>query len=358
MKIKRLILLLLTFILLSNTLFAFQYTCGTNVYGEERTQIADIPNFYRHFNKDFSLAYINSFDLKQIEIYEYKTQSDVAVHLARLGRIKESLNILRNIYYRHPEEFIILSNLTFLYELNGKIDSALFINEKSLDRFSKTYKGSNWVHMKILQAKLKMQMDSNWIYNHKVLNLQLKHAKKITKRTGDNTDVDEQFRENNSVISSIIYHIKERIPYTPAPDLLLSSVIAESAELMAQEFSMEHAVYLYYLALEYDPSDTKHIKNEIQYLKRLMNEQKIEYPDDKLIKQYLSAIKNKPPVEYNDNSMFDSPSQQLKKAVKHQNKLEAEEMKKKELQEPKLMGLLIFGLGVVLVVMLVFVLRR
>lgn len=293
-----------------------------------------------------------------MEVYDYKTQADFAMHLSRVGRFKEAITILRNVYQHQPDENKIAFNLSLLHEMSGEIDSSLIIIERVLKKLPSNYKGKEWLQKKVIQAKIIIKKNPEWIQHNCVLCLKVKHAKQIFIKSSEGSFFDKNFEQNNSLLAVMQHGIKTRMPYSKDPDLVLSKLITEAAELMAQEFSMEHAIALYYLAKEYDPHDKLESGQKILNLKFKMDQKKIKNRDEKAIQDWLLALKRTPLVEDENDIMFSPTFKQLKRTVEYQDRVEAEEKQKKERENFTITDLSILAIALALLITAIFIIKK
>jgi tetratricopeptide (TPR) repeat protein len=228
-----------------------------------------LPRFVRSFDREASRKYLDTVDLAHPEKYNFKQQSDIAVQLARLGEYQQSLQMLQGLYRQHPGEYTLAANLGTLYELNGKPDSALFYIRRGMALNPESHEGSEWVHVRILQAKLNGQKDPDWLARHSLLGID-GGAKK------DTLDGDTQYLDT---VMHITYQLQERIPFTPAPDRLMARLLKEYADLLARELSMESAFTAYQMALVYDPADADGNRRKLRELSPRLKKAGIAEPD-------------------------------------------------------------------------------
>lgn len=80
--------------------------------------------FYKNFNNSFYIEKLLKLEKKLKKQKDYKQLSDYTVGLMKLGKPKEALSILIELYKHYPHEYIIAANLGTTYELNGQADSA------------------------------------------------------------------------------------------------------------------------------------------------------------------------------------------------------------------------------------------
>jgi tetratricopeptide (TPR) repeat protein len=306
-------LLLICFLIhfFSNTLACLNSYREINLSGVPDTiaHYDGLPIYYRTFNRTFSQKFIESYQLESIQLGDYKTRSDIAFHLTRLGRYKEALIILRDLYKLFPNEYNIMSNLGTVYELNGIPDSALLILKKTVANFPNGHHGSEWFHLKVLEAKVQMTGKPNWLKENRVLNLGiLKPSDKST----------EMYRRNIELIFQIKYQLAERIPFTQVPNLLLANVLNELGDILAIEYSISEAFIIYKMGLEYDPSDTYLIKPKVDKVTKTLEEFNHEIPDD-LFLYYFPPTDSTPPVSYTERFSYTSPEKQMKRVLKFQD---------------------------------------
>ncbi|MBD0254239.1 MAG: hypothetical protein ICV83_00860 [Cytophagales bacterium] len=228
-----------------------------------------LPRFVRAFDREACRKYLDTVDLDHPEQYNFKQQSDIAVQLARLGEYGPSLRMLQRLYRQHPGEYALAANLGTLYELNGKPDSALFYIRRGMALNPTAHQGSEWVHVRILQAKLNGQKDPDWLAHHAVLGI---HG-------GAKKDTLEGYYPYLDTVMHITYQLQERIPFTPAPDRLMARLLNEYADLLARELSMESAFTAYQMALVYDPADADGNRRKLSELTPLLKKAGIAEPD-------------------------------------------------------------------------------
>ena len=110
-----------------------------------------------------------NFDLYSVE-YQLKTLekklqskprlellSDYALNLVRAGKIKEALVIFEKLVVKYPNEYALQANLGTTYELMGDNKAALKHIKKGLELNPNSHEGSEWIHVKILEAKIALE---------------------------------------------------------------------------------------------------------------------------------------------------------------------------------------------------------
>lgn len=221
--------------------------------------------FYNEPDKEEATKYLAKYELSKITTYDTDTQSDIAVNLGYLGRYAEALEILVRLQKANPDNYTIAANLGTTYELLGKNEPALQFIKKGLQLNPDSHEGSEWVHVKILEAKLKMASQPGWIYKNRVLGTGVTFDSKESETLDDKTwDVE--------------YQLQERIPFTPFPDALLANVFDELGDLYATQQSVELAYVAYDFALRNDSADHYGVKAKMEALKPILRKNGIAIP--------------------------------------------------------------------------------
>lgn len=234
--------------------------------GKPTERYEPFSGFYHLPDTARANEYIKEHPLSRITAYDWEMQSDIAVNLAYLGRPDESLQILSRLQRAMPNEYMIAANLGTTYELLGKNDSALFYIKKGIELNPESHKGSEWVHVKILEAKLALAKDANWLATHSVLGTGVQFSSARS---------EKYFQ----YASQVEYQLQERVPFTPFPDKLLANVFNEWGDLLATQQSIAVANIAYQFALINDESDPYDVKSKLDWIKAMMKKNKMPITD-------------------------------------------------------------------------------
>ncbi len=161
------------------------------------------------------------------------TKNSIAVTYIKLGKLKEAEKILDELLKKYPNDYSIVINLGTLYELQGKNTKALEYIKKAIAINPSSHGESEWFHVKILEYKIKGIPD-NKIMNESILDLQT-----INKPASYISD-------------DISYQLQERIPFSPAPDMLIAKVMQEYGDFLADSISIKGAYVIYEIGMDYD----------------------------------------------------------------------------------------------------------
>lgn len=220
---------------------------------------------YNEPDKKEATEFLNKYDLTKLEQYDKDVQSDVAVNLSYLGRYNEALEILKRLQKKYPEDYNITANLGTTYELTGNNELALQFIKKGILLNQDSHEGSEWVHVKILEAKLEKAKNPNWLQSNRVLN----------------TGVSFNSKNSDALagkIWDIEYQLRERVSFTPFPDKILANVFDELGDLYATQQSAEMAFVAYDFSLQYGPEDNYGVTKKMEELKSILKKQKTKIP--------------------------------------------------------------------------------
>jgi tetratricopeptide (TPR) repeat protein len=252
------------FLLLAIVTFSItkSFACGNYYYAldKEGNLVPLGYNWKFPFNKNFNLER-NVTKLKKLEAKlkkekNYMLLSDYSVCLMKLGKSKEALKILIELYKHYPSEYKIAANLGTAYELNGQVDSALKYIKRGLQLNPNDHEGSEWVHVKILETKLELRKKPSYLLDHTVLQL------------------TEAQKKDSTVLQHISIQLQERVPFTPvtsAPDEIMASLFVDLAEISANIKSIEYSRAYYQIAKIYYKSQLPFLDKKIKEMEKLIN---------------------------------------------------------------------------------------
>jgi hypothetical protein len=149
--------------------------------------------------------------------------NDLAVAWILSGRVSEGIQLLRDLEHRSPGNAIVASNLGTALELAGNEEEALNWLRESVRRDPQEHQGSEWVHVKILEARLALKRDPNWLRKNSVIGW----------REGQRLPLDErsQPRTPRKLVESINYQLEERLQLIDGPDPIVADLYLTLGDL-------------------------------------------------------------------------------------------------------------------------------
>ena len=113
-------------------------------------------------------AELNSMD------QQFKTHqelNDYGVMLIYAHQYEKAIQVFKEIEKTHHLLAKTAANLGTAYELNGEIEKAQYWIAQGIKRNPHIHDNSEWIHLKILDAKLAQKQNPDWINKHDVLGL-------------------------------------------------------------------------------------------------------------------------------------------------------------------------------------------
>jgi tetratricopeptide (TPR) repeat protein len=253
-KARTLVILPFLVLALAAPAWACLWYYGKNVKGDAETVVGNAgnPKWFMNFlthHPDHENALGADTSTEPGPEAEFKLRSDYAATLVHQGKAAKAIPILEDIEKAHPNEYIVAVNLGTACELNGENEKALHWIREGLRRNPNSHSGTEWLHVRILEAKIADAKEPGWAKSHTVLGLDF--------GTGDVPVMPAQFPSGQtpeSVRKALIYQLHERLAFVHPPDLLVAGMIADLADLEGLQETADHAAALYDLALTYQPA--------------------------------------------------------------------------------------------------------
>jgi tetratricopeptide (TPR) repeat protein len=179
----------------------------------------------------------------------FNARSDYAVSLVYLGKTEEAVELLERLEKEQPGTYVVAANLGTALELLGRNEEALQWIREGIHRNPQSHQGTEWLHAKILEAKIAQEKDPNYFKKHSVLELdpqQVTSEMTIEGRTFSPKEVGEALQ----------YQLQERLQFVKPADPAVASLLFDYAAIEARTNILESAKGLLQMAVEYGyPAD-------------------------------------------------------------------------------------------------------
>ncbi|HAP01815.1 MAG TPA: hypothetical protein DCQ93_07835 [Bacteroidetes bacterium] len=251
---KKILFTLLFFVLT----FQISFSCGNFYYTLDREgNFHEADDILEPFNKNFKLP-LNVQKMKLLlaklkKEKSYMLLSDYSLCLLKLGKTNEAVAMLAELEKHYPGEYKIASNLGTAYELSGQNDSALKYINLGLKLNPLDHEGSEWIHAKILETKIAMSKSPDYLKTHSVLSL------------------TETQKHDSAVRAQLTLQLRERFPFTPAPNPLMAQLLIELGDCCANTSSIEYAKAIYQIAKNYYGANSPELDAKINEMQKLVN---------------------------------------------------------------------------------------
>ena len=162
----------------------------------------------------------------------YQVKNDLATSLAHTGQAAEAVTLLEQIEAEKPGLYVTAANLGTAYELTGNNEKALeWIPARGIARNARAHEGTEWLHVRILQAKLALKDDPKWLASNSILGARASSDPADISAVGNRGE--KLFRDQ--VKAALIYQLHERLQFVPPPDAVVGSLLLDLGELLSTE---------------------------------------------------------------------------------------------------------------------------
>jgi tetratricopeptide (TPR) repeat protein len=194
------------------------------------------------------------------ELNLFENKNDKALAWLRMGKTQEAIAMLEQLEKEKPNEYKVIANLGTAYELAGRNKEALQYIRRAMQLNSQSHQGSEWFHVQVLEAKLQ-QKPADWWISHPVLRF------------------NQMQKDTETIISDIVYQLKERLPFTPVPDLMMAAILRDAAGYLSENRKWQQEWVLLRIATEYDSSKKLKLDDRIQTVEAKLKAENLPLPD-------------------------------------------------------------------------------
>lgn len=196
-----------------------------------------------------------------------EVRNNLAVALIHLGNVNEAINILEELERKKPGEYFTATNLGTAYELNGENEKALVWIKEGVKRNKNSHFGTEWLHVKILEAKLAIEKDSKWLKNNSVLRLNFNDVENNSADKIPVTDQDGQKKSMSEIEEALVYQLHERLEFVKPPEPIVADLLFDLSKIFSFNRTSEHAKVVKELSVKYGAnSEFSSRYNEPEYI--------------------------------------------------------------------------------------------
>jgi tetratricopeptide (TPR) repeat protein len=178
----------------------------------------------------------------------FNARSDYTVALMYLGRASEAVSRLEALEKERPGEYFVAANLGTAYELAGNNIEALKWIQEGIRRNPESHDGTEWIHVRILEAKIQQEKDPTYFDRHTVLDLDPADLEASLVRAAEHPEKGIVFKELGQ---AILHQLVERLQFVKPPDAPVAGLLVDLAMLEAGSRSLEGAVKILKMAKDY-----------------------------------------------------------------------------------------------------------
>lgn len=157
--------------------------------------------------------------------------NDLAVGRLLTGRYSEAISLLKEAEKRFPGQSIVAANLGTAYELSGNDAEALRWIREGVRRDPQEHDGTEWLHVEILEAKIALRRDPEWLRNNTVLGLNFGDAEVPVMPARLPRNENGEARTPAEIGRAISYQMYERKRFVPPPNAVVADLYAARGDL-------------------------------------------------------------------------------------------------------------------------------
>ena len=200
----------------------------------------------------------------------WQERNDLAVAFIHMKKVKEGLEILLQLEQQKSNQYEIAANLGTAFELLGDDKRALQWIKTAIDRNPYSHGGSEWIHVKILQAKLAMKEDKDWLSKNSILGITFGDQERPVPSQQTIQDHTNKVHSLNEIRQHLGVQLQERISLVPSPDVIVADLLMDMADLSALTDAVEMSVLMNEMSLKYKPTNPKLAKLRGDYYRKLV----------------------------------------------------------------------------------------
>ena len=189
----------------------------------------------------------------QWQTQEIKVRNDLAVLHVRLGEPRTALDILNDIEATSPGQYFTAANLGVVHELDGDLNKALFWVKTGITRSPESHRGTEWLHVRILEIRLQQVNQPNLLKTQSVLGLDFGSEDKPQAPSAEALNAVYPKLTLSTLAVALEHQLTERTSLVPPPNDIVADLFFDLANVMALIGNVEHAVMATKLAREYGP---------------------------------------------------------------------------------------------------------
>jgi tetratricopeptide (TPR) repeat protein len=202
--------------------------------------------------------------------------NDLAVGRLLTGRHSEAISLLTDAEKRFPGQAIVAANLGTAYELSGNDAEALRWIREGVRRDPQEHRGTEWLHVKILEAKIALSRDPEWLKTNTVLGLNFGDAAVPVMPTMLPPNEKGKARTPAEIGHAISYQLYERTKFVGPPNPVIADLYAARGDLSfaagrptGDADSIGDPAYDYEEALKYAPARQALVRQRKQTFENL-----------------------------------------------------------------------------------------
>lgn len=190
---------------------------------------------------------------------------DYSAALLHNDQADKALDLLLALNTQFPNTYQIATNLGTAYELMGDHHKALEWIKQGIALNPQSHWQSEWVHVKILQAKISSNGDDNWFQHNSVLGLPFREQGLFVNALHFPNNNHGQRASLQEMIDHVGRQLHERMILAPQNDPVVANLLFDLGHLMALEKAHEHGQDILKISQQYGDSKARQARIVLQW---------------------------------------------------------------------------------------------
>lgn len=248
-------------------IFCIIYFCSTTIYACINTY--DFTFSQGIMSQSDAEYHLKNYNTKPKTLEEL---NDYGVMLIYARRFSEAITVFKSIEKQHPGLAKTAANLGTAYELMGQLEHAKYWINQGILRDPQIHEGSEWIHVKILDAQMQQQKNINWIKTNDVLGLNFgtqKKPKAQIEMVHVSTPHGTKFYDLDQIFTHGEIQMKQRLAFVKQ-DPITAQIMFNlgNIEVVQIKRDAEVPIFLYSSAKHLQFIDQKLIDQRIAYVEK------------------------------------------------------------------------------------------
>lgn len=215
---------------------------------------------------------------------DFRDQTNFGVAIMRRGLHAQARDIFAKLAVEHESEYVIAANLGTAYELTGDVPNALKWIRRGIELNPDSHEKTEWLHVKLLEAKLTALSNPKWFAQNTILNLDFGKDAFPDQPKVDAHNVRHGHQQaTESIRHALEYQLHERLFYVKSPDPVVFDLLFTLGNILMVSENVDKAAEVYRLAKSYQihPNavfETRRVKADEIIASKLAALEEQEYP--------------------------------------------------------------------------------
>jgi tetratricopeptide (TPR) repeat protein len=159
-----------------------------------------------------------------------ENSNDLGVARLLTGKLDEAIALFRETEQKYPGNARVAANLGTALEFKGANEEALTWIREGVKRDATEHQGSEWLHARILDAKIALAKDPEWLGKNHVLDLDF--GKGEIPAAPEILPVEQgRIKGAQQLLDQIKYQLDERTKFVKPPDPIVGDLYASAGDL-------------------------------------------------------------------------------------------------------------------------------